>query len=99
MFNPQGLIGREGEEHGVNYFYRSVEEFKQKIEKNAFLEYVQFNDNYYGTEIEVVEEIQNGDKICLVEIELQGSQKVQQLKPEWNYIFIFPPSPEALEQR
>ena len=63
------------------------------------MEYVKFNNNYYGTEIEVVEEIQKENLICLVEIEMKGSQKVQKLKPEWNFVFIFPPSAEALEER
>ena len=40
---------REGEKHGINYFYITVEEFKGMIEKDAFIEWFQVHDNMYGT--------------------------------------------------
>ena len=37
------------EVEGIDYHFISVEEFKEKLEKNFFFEYVIYNDNYYGT--------------------------------------------------
>jgi guanylate kinase len=35
-------------------------------------------------------------KICLLDIDIQGGQKIYKVHPEWNYLFITPPSIEAL---
>ena len=41
---------REGEAEGVNYFYKTTEEFDTMIEQGEFLEYMRvFGKNYYGT--------------------------------------------------
>lgn len=42
--------GRPGEKKGVDYFFLSREDFKQKIEKGDFFEYVEYGGNFYGTE-------------------------------------------------
>lgn len=40
---------RVGEVDGKDYHFITVDEFKQKIDNNFFIEYVQYNNNYYGT--------------------------------------------------
>ena len=40
---------REGEKHGVNYFYINVHEFKFMIEEDSFVEWFEVHGNYYGT--------------------------------------------------
>ena len=47
---------RNGEEHGVHYFFKSDEEFQQMIENDAFLEYAQYVEHSYGTPRQYVEE-------------------------------------------
>lgn len=69
---------RPHETHGVEYYFVSKEEFKQKIEHEEFLEWAEFSGNYYGTlKSEIVERLEN-NQVILNEIELQG---VQQLLP------------------
>lgn len=41
---------RAGEKNGIDYFFISREDFKQKIEKGLFIEYVEYGGNFYGTE-------------------------------------------------
>lgn len=41
---------RPGEKDGVDYFFISEDDFKRKIEKGGFIEYVQYGGNFYGTE-------------------------------------------------
>ncbi|MFB5660619.1 guanylate kinase [Alteribacillus sp. HJP-4] len=90
---------RAGEIDGVNYFFKSKEEFKKMIENNRLLEWAQYVDNYYGTPLDYVEEtIANGQDIIL-EIEVQGALKVKERYPEGVFIFLMPPSLAELRSR
>ena len=90
---------REGEVHGVNYFFLSKEEFKQFIDNEEFLEWAEFSGNHYGTKKSFVEEcLKNGDNLIL-EIDTKGALNVKRLMPDAVLIFIAPPSVEELEAR
>ena len=90
---------REGEVHGVNYFFLSKEEFKQFIDDEEFLEWAEFSGNHYGTKKSFVEEcLKNGDNLIL-EIDTKGALNVKRLMPDAVLIFIAPPSVEELEVR
>lgn len=90
---------REGEVHGVHYFYKTVEEFEKMIEKNELIEYAQYVGNYYGTPREYVETQLDAGKNVILEIELQGAMKVKELIKDVVLIFITPPSAEELKNR
>lgn len=90
---------RDGEVHGVNYFFLSKEEFKQFIDNEEFLEWAEFSGNHYGTKKSFVEEcLKNGDNLIL-EIDTKGALNVKRLMPDAVLIFIAPPSVEELEAR
>ena len=90
---------REGEVHGKNYFFISVEEFKKNIENNEFLEWAEFSGNYSGTQKQYIENKLNMGLDVILEIEVQGAKQVKEKMPEAISIFIMPPSIEALEAR
>ena len=90
---------REGEVHGKNYFFISVEEFKKNIENNEFLEWAEFSGNYYGTQKQYIENKLNMGLDVILEIEVQGAKQVKEKMPEATSIFIMPPSLEDLEAR
>ncbi len=90
---------REGEEHGVNYFFLTVEEFKAKIEEQGFLEHAQFCENYYGTPRESVEKKLNEGMDVILEIDVQGALQVKKNCPEAVLVFTLPPSYEILRER
>ena len=90
---------REGEIHGKNYFFISVDEFKKNIENNEFLEWAEFSGNYYGTQKQYIENKLNMGLDVILEIEVQGAKQVKEKMPEAISIFIMPPSIEALEAR
>lgn len=90
---------REGEKHGVNYYYMSVEEFEEKINENGFLEHAQFCGNYYGTPRDKVEEALNEGKDVILEIEVQGAFQVKANYPGAVLVFTMPPSFEILRER
>ena len=92
---------RNGERHGVEYFFITTEEFEQKIKEDAFLEYTKFVGNYYGTPYEYVEQLRNEGKNVFLEIEIEGAKKVLSKCKGDDVISIFlvPPSLEELERR
>ncbi len=90
---------REGEQDGVHYHFRSVEEFRGMIAEDAFLEHAEFVGNYYGTPARYVDEAMDRGEDVILDIELQGANQVHAKRPETVRIFILPPSMEELERR
>ena len=90
---------REGEEHGVNYFFLTQDEFKKCIANDEFLEWAEFSGNHYGTKKAFVEECLNNGENLILEIDTKGALNVKNIMPEAELIFIAPPSIEELEAR
>ncbi|MDE5558814.1 MAG: guanylate kinase [Ruminococcus sp.] len=90
---------REKEKNGVNYYFITREEFEQKINENAFLEYAQYCDNYYGTLISEVDDYLEKGIDVILEIEVQGALKVMAKRPDAVSVFIAPPSIKELRRR
>lgn len=90
---------REGEIDGVNYFFKTKEEFEKMIANNQLLEYAEYCDNLYGTPVEYVDNMLEQGKNVILEIEVQGALNVKKLRPEAVSLFISPPSFEELFDR
>lgn len=93
---------REKEVDGVNYYFISEEDFKQKITDGDFLEYACYCGNYYGTLISEVEDRINAGINVILEIEVQGAMKIRELgvyKDDSLFIFVAPPSINELRRR
>ena len=90
---------RPGETDGVEYFFRTREEFEQMIAEDALIEYAQYVGNYYGTPKAYVEEQLLAGKNVILEIEIQGALKVKEKFPETLLLFVTPPSAEELKNR
>ncbi|HJF20167.1 MAG TPA: guanylate kinase [Enterococcus columbae] len=90
---------RPGEVDGVDYFFRSKEEFEELIAKGEMLEYAEYVGNYYGTPLSYVEETLAQGKDVFLEIEVQGAKQVKEKVPEGVYIFLTPPDLEELRSR
>ena len=90
---------RPGETDGVEYFFRTREEFEQMIAEDALIEYAQYVGNYYGTPKTYVEEQLLAGKNVILEIEIQGALKVKEKFPDTLLLFVTPPSAEELKNR
>lgn len=90
---------REGEVNGVNYFFKTREEFSAMIESDDLLEYAEYCGNFYGTPKEFVEETLASGRDIILEIEVQGALKVKRKFPEGVFIFLLPPSLDELQSR
>jgi guanylate kinase len=90
---------RYGEVNGVNYFFKTREQFLEMIEKDELLEWAEYVGNYYGTPRHFVEEILSSGKDIILEIEVQGALKVKEKFPEGVFTFLLPPSLDELQNR
>lgn len=90
---------REGEVDGEDYYFVSKEEFLRRIKNDQFLEYAEFVGNYYGTPKDKVDEQIELGKEVVLEIEVQGALQVREKAPDGVFIFIAPPTKEALYRR
>lgn len=92
---------RDGEQHGVDYYFLSRDEFQTKIEKGEFLEWEEFYNGYrYGTlRLDVEKQLDSGHSV-LLDIEVLGASNIKKIyKNEALGIFIKPPSLDILRER
>lgn len=90
---------RVGEEEGVSYFFRDKEEFQRLIKEDAFLEYAQVYNNFYGTPKQHVMDLLSEGKSVILEIDIQGAMQVKERFSEAVFIYIVPPSLDILSNR
>ena len=90
---------REGEQEGVEYFFKTREEFEKMIEGEELVEYAQYVGNYYGTPKAYVEEQLEAGKDVILEIEIQGALEIKEKFPQTVLMFVTPPSAEELKNR
>lgn len=90
---------RVGEEEGVSYFFRDKEEFQRLIKEDAFLEYAQVYDSFYGTPKQHVMDLLSEGKSVILEIDIQGAMQVKERFSEAVFIYIVPPSLDILSNR
>jgi len=91
---------REGEEHGVDYFFLSESDFRERIDTGAFIEYEEvYPGLFYGTLKDELERLAASSAI-LLDIDVRGALNIKKLYGDQALIlFIRPPSLEALEHR
>lgn len=90
---------RPGEQEGVDYFFRTKEEFAQMRDNDELMEWAEFAGSHYGTPKHWVENQLKAGVDVLLEIEVQGAKQIRQRFPSAVLIFVSPPSFEALRQR
>ena len=92
---------RAYEKDGVDYHFITVDEFKEKIQNNAFIEWeMVYEGKYYGTLKSEIRRLWGGSKTPLLDIDVQGALHVQQEHPDRTLsIFIEPPSVDELKRR
>lgn len=90
---------RPGETDGVEYFFKSREEFEQMISDGELIEYAQYVGNYYGTPKAYVKKQLEAGRDVILEIEIQGALKVRKQFPDALLLFVTPPSADELKKR
>lgn len=90
---------RPGEVDGVDYHFRTREEFEELIRQGQMLEYAEYVGNYYGTPLNYVNETLDQGTDVFLEIEVQGALQVKSKVPDGVFIFLTPPDLEELRDR
>jgi guanylate kinase len=90
---------RTGEIDGVHYFFFSADSFKKKIDAGEFAEWAIVHGHYYGTPKSFIDETIASGKHIIMDIDVFGKKKFDELYPETIGILLLPPSLEILEQR
>ncbi len=92
---------RNNEIDGKDYYFISVEEFREKIKKGEFIEWEEvYKDHYYGTLKSELKRIWDNEKHVIFDVDVKGGLN---LKKQFHYralaVFVMPPSLEVLEKR
>ena len=90
---------REGEVNGVDYFFKTKEEFEALIQEDQFIEYAEYVGNYYGTPVQYVKDTMAEGHDVFLEIEVEGAKQVRKKFPDALFIFLAPPSLDHLKER
>lgn len=90
---------RKGEVEGEKYHFTSKQEFVKLLESGEFLEYNEYMGNYYGTPRTPVNNCLASGNDMILEIDVNGAEKVRNQLPEAVSIFIMPPSFDVLKSR
>ena len=90
---------RTGEIHGRDYFFVSLEVFKEMEGAGQFLEWAPVHGHFYGTSCAQVEREMGEGRDIILEIDVQGAESVRRIAPTAVTVFILPPSFEVLKQR
>ena len=90
---------RLGEVDGQDYRFVTAADFLQQRANHDFLEWAEVHGHFYGTSRSWLEAQMQAGSDVILEIDWQGAQQIRQLIPSAQWIFIFPPSFEALEAR
>ena len=94
--NPRG-----SEQHGVEYYFLTVEDFRERIERDEFAEYHEvYAGRYYGTLKSEIKRITSKGKNVILDLDVMGGVDVKKIYGKKALsIFIKPPSIETLRQR
>src|SRR5262245_3847857 len=92
---------RENEQHGVDYYFMTVEEFKERIARDEFVEWEEvYANGFYGTLKSEVDRIRQLHKTVVFDVDVEGGRNIkQQFGGDLLAVFVMPPSVEVLHQR
>jgi len=90
---------RTGEQDGVDYFFITDDEFKNKIKKGTWAEWAQVHDHFYGTSAQFIDHHLSAGENILLDIDVNGARQILCRYPHSITIFIMPPTFETLKQR
>lgn len=90
---------RQGEVDGRDYHFVAIETFQRMIAEDRFLEWAEVHGNYYGTAAAAVEPHLERGVDVLVDLDVQGAERLMHRFPAAHSIFILPPSHRDLVDR
>lgn len=90
---------RPNERDDLDYHFVSIEKFQELIDNNGLLEHANVYGNWYGVpRQEIKQALENGEDV-LLKVDIQGAITIKKILPQGVFIFLMPPSMEALLMR
>ncbi|MEW6048180.1 MAG: guanylate kinase [Bacillota bacterium] len=90
---------RPGEADGRDYFFVTPERFREMVQAGELLEWARFGDHWYGTPARFVQRAVDSGKIVLLDVDIQGARQLRDKRIDAVFVFLLPPSLEALRER
>lgn len=90
---------RPSEKQGTHYHFLSAAEFRRRISARRFLEWARVHENYYGTPAEPIDRSVRAGRVILLDIDVQGAEKIRRKRRDAVTIFLLPPTWGALRRR
>ncbi|MGH7232696.1 MAG: guanylate kinase [Nitrospiraceae bacterium] len=90
---------RPGELHGREYFFIDEPRFQQMIHQHEFAEWAPVYGHFYGTPRQALTQMLDQGSDVLLEIDVQGGMQIKKKFDDAVYIYIMPPSIDALRTR
>lgn len=90
---------RPGEVDGRDYTFVSEDEFRGMADAGEFAEWAEVHGNLYGTSRRRLEETLSDGKDILLDIDVQGARQLRERTQGGVYVFVLPPSLDALRER
>lgn len=83
----------------MDYYFTKKEDMEKEIAEGKFIEHANVHGNIYGTSFASVMNVVNNNKICILDIDVQGVQQVMKSGMKAEFVFIKPPTYEELVRR
>ena len=90
---------RDNEINGRDYYFVSRNEFESKIKADAFAEWAEVHGHFYGTSHEEINNKSTGNKILIMDIDVQGARSIHKAYSQAVLVFVVPPSLRELRRR
>ena len=90
---------RGSEKDGIDYHFVNADTFRRMIDDDAFVEWAQVHDNFYGTALQTLEEARRQGADVLLDIDFQGAAQLKKQDVGAVFVFIAPPNMTELERR
>lgn len=90
---------RQGEIHGVDYFFVSTDEFTAMIDDNKLIEYAKVYSDYKGVPKEQVQQALTSGQDVVMRVDVQGAEKIKELYPDALLIFLITKNEDELIER
>ncbi|MEN8221923.1 MAG: guanylate kinase [Acidobacteriota bacterium] len=90
---------RDGESESIEYYFVSREKFKKMISMNEFAEWAEVHGELYGTSLGEITTKSTGEKILILDIDVQGAEIIKNKFPDSMLVFVMPPGLDELKKR
>lgn len=90
---------RQGERDGRDYHFVVRSEFERLVAAEAFVEWAEYADNFYGTSRASLDGPLAAGRDLLLEVDVQGALQLRERRRDARFVFLLPPSRDELVRR